>query len=177
MTTLSRVTCLFGLATALVVSSSACDPYTYYNVDITVQDDGNNAVSDPNTVMQFAGCDVSVYADDELIETGITLVQRTAGGHVGVCRGTDTAGGRPPKGTYPDLGILDYSTARSSGSLKFKVNIYDQATAGPDQHIIVQGFTDAVPVSPGHVLNTITLVASPCGGPGNSSQPNQQPCK
>jgi hypothetical protein len=171
MTTFSRVTCLVGLATALVVSSSGCDPYTYYNVDVTLQQDGDNAVSDPNTVMQFAGCDVSVYANDEpvAIETGIPLIQRTAGGHEGVCRGTET-----PR---PDLGILDYSTARSSGSLKFKVNIYDKATAGPDQHILVQGFTDAVPVSPGHVLNTITLVASPCGGPGNSSQPNQQPCK
>jgi len=132
MTTFSRVTCLVGLATALVVSSSGCDPYTYYNVDVTLQQDGDNAVSDPNTVMQFAGCDVSVYANDEpvAIETGIPLIQRTAGGHEGVCRGTET-----PR---PDLGILDYSTARSSGSLKFKVNIYDKATAGPDQHILVQ---------------------------------------
>jgi hypothetical protein len=173
MTTFSRVTCLVGLATALVISTSGCDPYTYYNVDVTLQQDGDNAVSDPNTVMQFAGCDVSVYANDELIETGITLVQRTAGGHEGVCRGTET-----PR---PNLGILDYSTARSSGTLKFKVNIYDQATAGPDQHIIVQGFTAAVPVSPGHVLNTIPLVASPCLDPNNprgskTNQPNEGDC-
>jgi hypothetical protein len=171
MTNLSRVTCLIGLATALVVSTSGCDPYTYYNVDVKLQQDGDNAVSDPNTVMQFAGCDVSVYANDGAvpIETGIALIQRAVGTQVGVCRGTET-----PR---PDLGILDYSTARSSGTLKFEVNIYDRATAGPDRHIIVQGFTDAVPVSPGHVLSTITLVASPCGGPDNSSQPNQQPCK
>ena len=173
MTTLSRMTCLVGLATALVLSSNACDPYTYYNVDVTLQQTGDNAVSDPNTVMQFAGCDVSVYANDELIETGIPLVQRTAGGHESVCRGTET-----PR---PNLGILDYSTARSSGSLKFKVNIYDAPT--PPHNIIVQGYSENMAVSPGHVLNTITLVASPCLDPNNphadmskANQPNEGDC-
>jgi len=173
MTSHMRVTCLIGLAAALVVSTSGCDPYTYYNIDVSLQNDpaSKNMVKLPNTLNQIGSCDVSVYASDSstAIEVGVELNERDKGPLHSPCRGKETS--------FPELGILDYSTARSSGSLKFKVNIYDQATAGPDQHIIVQGFTDAVPVSPGHVLSTITLVASPCGGPDNSSQPNQQPCK
>jgi len=38
-------------------------------------------LSDPNTVMQFAGCDVSVYANDEpwsRSRLGIPLIQRNS---------------------------------------------------------------------------------------------------
>jgi hypothetical protein len=157
----------------MVVSASACDPYTYFNVNVKIQESGDNAVADPNTVMQFAGCDVSVYANDGAtpIETGIPLIQRTLGSRVGACRGLET-----PR---PSLGILDYSTARSSGVLKFKVNIYDAPT--PPHNIIVQGYSENMAVSPGHVLPTLDLVASPCLDPNNpdrstTNQPKEGAC-
>ncbi|MGB8298480.1 MAG: hypothetical protein WCG85_23900 [Polyangia bacterium] len=164
MTTLSRVTCLIGLATA-VLSTGGCDPYTYYNVHVTLQLQGDNAVKIPNTLDNISTCDVSVYATDSstAIERGIALNQRTLGPQVSPCRGPDTP---------TDLGILDYSTARSSGSLSFRVNIY-QVGGG----VIIQGTTTPVAVSPGHILPTIELPVSPCGPPGNQDQPNQQPCQ
>jgi hypothetical protein len=165
MTTLSRVTCLVGLATALV-STSGCDPYTYYNIHIALKVDGDNAVKIPNTRDKINTCDISVYAGDSstALESGIPLNQRTLGPDVSPCRGTQTP---------TDLGILDYSTARSSGSLSFRVNVYDDTKTT----IIIQGTTDPVAVSPGHILPTIDLPISPCGPPGNQDQPNQQPCK
>jgi hypothetical protein len=112
-----------------------------------------------------------VYASDGagLLES-IGLNQRTLGPYTSPCRGDKTP--------YPDLGILDYSTAKSSGSLTFKVNIYDG-----NKNIIVQGSTDPVAVNPGHVLATIPLVASPCLDPNNphpdiskANQPNEGNC-
>jgi hypothetical protein len=170
MTTLSRVTCLIGLAAALVVSASGCDPYTYYNVDVRLSEADpvtGNGVKVPSTLNQIASCDVSVYASDDSsgpIESGIALNQRTLGPHASPCRGDKTP--------HPDLGILDYSSARSSGSLTFKVNLYDG-----NRNIIVQGSTDPTALNPGHVLPTVTLVASPCGPAPTTDQPNQQPCK
>ena len=170
MTTLARVTCLVGLATALVVSTSGCDPYTYYNVHIALKIDGDNAVKIPATQLKINDCDISVYASDSpnAIESGIRLNQRTLGPKVSPCRGTETP---------VDLGILDYSTARSSGSLSFMVNIYDASTS-----VIIQGTTDPVAVSPGHILPTIDLPVSPCLDPKNpdqthSDQPNEPACK
>lgn len=171
MTTLTRVTCLVGFAMALVVSTSGCDPYTYYNVAIALKIDGDNAVKIPATQLKIIDCDISVYASDSpnAIERGIRLNQRTLGPKVSPCRGTETP---------IDLGILDYSTARSSGSLSFRVNVYGTDPADTSKSIpIIQGTTDPVPVSPGHILPTIDLPLSPCGPPGNQDQPNQQPCK
>ena len=67
---------------------------------------------------------------------------------------------------------MDYSTARTSGSLWFQVNIKDA-----NKNIIIQGKTDPVGVSPGKILPTVFLVASPCGPATTQDQPNQQPCK
>jgi hypothetical protein len=170
MTTLSRVTCLIGLATAFVVSTSGCDPYTYYNVHVTLQLQGNNAVKIPNTLDAIQTCDVSVYSTDSsaAIESGIALDQRTLGPKVSPCRGPDTP---------TDLGILDYSTARSSGSLSFRVNVYATNPDDTSKLIpIIQGTTNPVPVSPGHILPTIDLPLSPCGAV-TKDQPNQQPCQ
>jgi hypothetical protein len=71
---------------------------------------------------------------------------------------------------------LDYSTARTSGSLWFQVNIKDV-----NQNTIIQGKTDPVGVSPGKILPTVFLVASPCVDPKNpdqthADQPNAGPC-
>jgi hypothetical protein len=173
MTTLSRVTCLIGLATALVVATSGCDPYTYYNVHVTLQLQGDNAVKIPNTLDNIHTCDVSVYSTDSsaAIESAIALDERTLGPQVSPCRGPDTP---------TDLGILDYSTARSSGSLSFRVNVWAPDTTDISKKaIIIQGTTTPVPVSPGHILPTIDLSLSPCGPPNgaNPDQPNQQPCQ
>jgi hypothetical protein len=167
------MTCLVGFATALVVSTSGCDPYTYYNIHIALQESGsNNDVKIPNTLNQIASCDLAVYASDrsEAIEPSIGLNQRTLGPHASPCRGTETP---------LDLGILDYSTARSSGSLSFRVNIRDA-----NRYIIIQGMTDPVAVSPGHILPTVDLTASPCIDPDpknpvktNPDQPNAPACK
>jgi len=161
------MTCLVGLATALVLSTSACDPYTYYNIDVTFPPSGDaNAVNIGKTLPQVYSCDVAVYASDrsDPVETGIPLNERTAGPKVSPCRGAQTP--------YPDLGILDYSTARSSGSLSFRVNVYDSSNA-----VIIQGFTTPAAVSPGNVLPTLELVAYPCGPATTTEQPNQQTCK
>ncbi|HJX65323.1 MAG TPA: hypothetical protein VJ860_15380 [Polyangia bacterium] len=171
MTNLSRVTCLLGLATALVVSTSGCDPYTYYNVHITFQLAGDNFIKVPNTLNKIAACDISVYANDGTvpIETNIAIIDRTQGRQVNACRGSETA-----KDTFPDLGILDYSTARSSGTLSFKVRMYDGPS--PPHNVIVEGSTDSVGVNPGHVLPTVELVASPCGPAVTTDQPSQPTC-
>jgi hypothetical protein len=169
MTSHPRVTCLIGLAAALVVSTSGCDPYTYYNVDIklSVPATSSNAVDRVHTLPNVTSCDVAVYASDspDPIEFGIALNERNLGPKASPCRGTETA-----NNPDSDLGILDYSTARTSGSMSFKVNLYS------DKTVIIQGSTDPVGVSPGHILNTVYLVVSPCGPPGDQFQPNQQPC-
>jgi len=169
MTTLSRVTCLIGLATA-VLSTGGCDPYTYYNVHVALQLQGDNAVKIPNTRDEINSCDVSVFASDssQAIEI-VDLNQRTLGPKVSPCRSTETP---------TDLGILDYSTARSSGSLSFRVNLYGTDPTNNTQNIIIiQGTTNPVPVSPGHILPTIDLPLSPCGPKTTIDQPNQQPCQ
>jgi hypothetical protein len=168
MTTLARVTCLIGLATALG-STSGCDPYTYYNVHVTLQVTGDNAVKIPDTLEKITSCDVSVYSTDSSTALeDVTLDQRTLGPQVSPCRGPDTP---------TDLGILDYSTARSSGSLSFRVNVLASNPANLATSIpIIQGTTNPVPVSPGHILPTIDLSLSPCGA-ATTDQPNQQPCK
>jgi hypothetical protein len=167
-----RVTCLIGLAAALVVSTSGCDPYTYYNIDVSLQNDpaSNNMVKLPNTLNQIGSCDVSVYASDSstAIEVGVELNERDKGPLHSPCRGKETS--------FPELGILDYSTARTSGSLWFQVNIKDV-----NQNTIIQGKTDPVGVSPGKILPTVFLVASPCVDPKNpdqthADQPNAGPC-
>jgi len=168
MTSHMRVTCLIGLAAALVVSTSGCDPYTYYNIDVSLQNDpaSNNTVKLPNTLNQILSCDVSVYASDSTspIEVGVELNERDKGPAHSPCRGKDTS--------FPELGILDYSTARTSGSLWFQVNIKDA-----NKNIIIQGKTDhPVGVSPGNILPTLFLVASPCGPATTQDQPNQPTC-
>jgi len=161
MTCLQRVACLVGSAAALVMSASGCDPYTYFNVHVTLQQQGANAV-DSQTQNLISACKLFVLADGKLIENEQEL--KTIQGPT-ACRHTLTP---------IDIGVLDYSTARTSGKLSFMVNMMD--TADVSGSVIVQGTTQAEAVDPGHVEPTLELVAGECGrGSQPACAPDPQP--
>jgi hypothetical protein len=143
MTGPQRVTCLVGLGAALVLSTSGCgDPYTYFNVHVTLQQSGSNLV-DNATQRQIYSCLVYVLADGKQIENGTEL--RTLPGPV-ACKAPDTP---------LDVGTMDYSTKRSSGTLEFIINMKDT-----DGLVIVQGSTEGG-VRSGQIVS-LDLVAETC---------------
>jgi hypothetical protein len=150
MTGLRRVVCLLGSTATLVLLASGCDPYTYFNVNVTM---------DPNTPDQtrreIYRCTAYVLADGKQIEGGQILMQING---TEACRtpyaGTDI--NNPQNITY-DIGTMDYSTARSSGTIKFVV---DMIEVNSPNGITAQGSAQGN-VNPGQVL-TLNLMASPC---------------
>jgi hypothetical protein len=143
MTGLSRSACLTGLAAALVLSTSGCDPYTYFNVDVSL---GSN-VTDQNR-FDIVSCLVFVVDDStgkEIEHTNLDKVEGPSACKDLVHNPTD-----------PDIGVMDYSTTRSSGTLTFFVSMVDTAKSP-----IAQGSASAG-VSPGKVLS-VDLVCNACG--------------
>jgi hypothetical protein len=149
MTALQRLACLIGLAAPLALSTSSCsDPYTYFNVDVKL----DQSVDAVRTARQIASCIVYVLADGKQIEAGHDLdtIQGPA-----ACKAPDTP-------VYPnDIGTMDYSTIRSSGTIEFVVNMEDTTGA-----IIVQGSAQGG-VKPSQIIQ-LELVGEPCGGTGSA---------
>ena len=162
MTSLQRRACLIGLTGALVLSASGCDPYTYFNVHISIQKpQATNAVDDL-TQRQINACTVFVLADGKKIENPRTLTN---------FQGTNRC---LSPGTPEDLGTMDYSTTRSSGELQFIVSMYDSDTAlSSGGKIIVQGTTTGT-VNPGHVQPTLELVGKLCNDTALLTKANEQ---
>ena len=143
MTGQQRLTRLAGLAAALLLSTSGCsDPYTYFNVHVTLEQQGSTLV-DNATQRQIYSCLIYVLADGKQIEDGTEL--RTLPGPV-ACKAPDTP---------LDIGTMDYSSKRSSGTLEFIINMKDT-----DGLIIVQGSTEGG-VRPGQIVS-LDLVAETC---------------
>jgi hypothetical protein len=142
MTSRPRLAWLIGLATGLVLSTSGCDPYTYFNVDVSI-----NTNTVPRATQRLVNaCVVYVLADGKQIEKGRDL--NTVEGPA-ACHSPDT----------PDhIGLLDYSTARSSGTVKFIINMIE---LNPPNDITVQGSAEAA-VKGGGAIVTVPLVAEPC---------------
>jgi len=152
MTSLQRQACLIGLTGALVLSTSGCDPYTYFNVHVAIDpamDTDSQVIKDARTRRQIDACVVYVFADGQQIEEGKNL--KTRNGIAEACQAPNTP---------LNVGILDYSTTRSSGKLKFTV-----AMKNLDSDVIAQGSTQEAAVNPGSVYpGTLEVLATPCGG-------------
>jgi len=142
MTSLGRVTGLIGLAAGLLLSAGGCSDYTYYNVHVTLAQTGSDYV-DTQTLYYITNCSVAVFANGQQIERRRPLTK------------IDGTSACPPGNTPDDLGVLDYSTAKQSGSIKFVVTM-----AGADNKDLAQGTTEAS-VSPGKVLN-VDLAIQKC---------------
>jgi hypothetical protein len=149
MTGLWRAVCLLGSTATLVLLASGCDPYTYFNVNVTI----DPSIPEP-TRIQIDRCTAYVLADGKQIESGQTLMQLDG---TEACRapyaGTDV--NNHQNITY-NVGTMDYSTARSSGTIEFVVDMIevDRTT------ITAQGSAQGN-VNPGQVL-TLNLVATTC---------------
>ena len=139
MTSLHRSVCLIGVAAAMVLSTSGCDPYTYFNVNISL----GSSVTAQNR-MDIASCLVFVLENGKKIEDSTPL--KTIQGPL-ACR---------PGEKDPNIGVMDYSTARGSGTLEFFVSMLDT-----DPKPIVDGSVKAG-VKPGSILS-VDLVAETCG--------------
>jgi hypothetical protein len=155
MTGLQRVACLIGLAAALVLSASGCTDYTYFNVNVTI-----DSKIDDATLRDIDSCVAYVFAGDKQIEQG-ELLKKLDG--TAACKAPTTGTDQYGNTTY-NLGTMDYSSARSSGTIKFFVNMVS-LEGNPAAQGSAQG--DA---NPGQVL-TLNLVAAPCGG---TSEPTCQ---
>ena len=148
MTSLRRVVCLIGSAAALVLLASGCTDYTYFNVDITM--DRNT----PDTTRrEIDRCIAYVLVGDKQIEEGRILKQLTG---AEACRAPYAGTDSNHMVTY-DIGTMDYSSARGSGTMKFVV---DMIEVNAPNAITVQGSAQGN-VSPGQVV-TLSLLAEPC---------------
>lgn len=150
MTGLRRVVCLIGSAVALVLSASGCSDYTYFNVHVTI--DPSIAVIDDTTQRNIDSCVVYVFAGNEQIEGHkvLTNINGTA-----ACRAPKTGLDQYGNDTN-DIGTMDYSTARSSGSIRFFIDM-ESLDGKPTAQGSVQGN-----VNSGQVVS-LNLLAEPCG--------------
>jgi len=143
MTSLHRSVYLIGLAAGLLLATSGCDPYTYFNVNVSL--DSSVSAQDRFNV---ASCTVFVLEGGKKIENGQPL--KTIAGPLACQPGTLSEN--------PNIGVMDYSTARSSGTLQFFVSMLDT-----DPKPILEGSAN-MGVSPGHILS-VDLVCKNCSGP------------
>lgn len=140
MTGLRRVACLIGSAAALVLSASGCTDYTYFNVHVTI----DPAIDDNASIArrEIDSCVVYVLAGDKQIE-GWPLTNLD--GNPACSRDK----------TPLDVGTMDYSTARTSGTLTFIVDMLDL-----DRAVTVQG-SEPADIKVGRVLS-VNLIAKTC---------------
>lgn len=153
MTGVRRVACLIGSAAALVLSASGCTDYTYFNVDVRL-----DPSIDDSTQRQIASCSVYVFAGSEQIEghKELTLLNGTA-----ACKAPNTGLDQYGNDTN-DIGTMDYSTARGSGSIRFFIDMecLDSVEKCVNKNPL-QGSVQGN-VNPGQVIS-LTLVAGMCG--------------
>jgi hypothetical protein len=147
MTGLRRVACLIGSAVALFLSTGGCSDYSYFNVHVTL-----DPSIDDTTQRNIDSCVVYVFAGNEQIEGHkvLTNINGTA-----ACRAPYTGTDDYHNDTN-DIGTMDYSTARSSGSIRFFIDMESL-----DQKPSVQGSAQGN-VNPGQVIS-LNLVAESCG--------------
>ena len=160
MTGLQRAACLIGSAAALVLSASGCDPYTYFNVHVTI-----DPVIDKDTVnnprQQISSCILYVFAGDQELDPNSPCAAYLSDGYKQIEEGEDlkrlgTVDACKAPITPLDVETLYYSTSRSSGILMFLVSM--KALSGD---VTVQCCSHDANVNPGQVL-TVELVAEPC---------------
>lgn len=165
MTSLQRSVCLMGLAAAVALSASGCTGYTYFNVHASV--DTNVNITD-QVLGQVDNCFVYVLdGSGRSIESGRELVTTATVPSPGA---RECNLGRTPR----DLGVLDYSSAKSGGTLTFLITMTNQVTTDkPTPDTILAGWVDG-PLKGGIV--SLDVVAAMCGGstgkscsPGGSS--------
>jgi hypothetical protein len=175
MTGLWRPTCLIGLAAALILSSSGCTDYTYFNVNVSV--DPSVAVQSPSAQIpaleQINDCFVYVLdksgrsiegAGKELLTTESSK------------QGTQKCS--PGDITNSELGVLDYSTTRGSGTLTFLVSMtkYDSQAIPPVTPTFLDGSAKGEgPVIKGAIY--VDLVVTPCKDPKDPNPVNTDPAK
>ena len=161
MKSLQRAAGLIGIAAAMSLWAG-CSDYTYFNVHVMLKPSGSNWV-EPKTQISISSCDLYVLYNGTRIEEPTKL--RTLQG-AEACRPGKTGklpdsqgGGDDPQG----VGTADYSTAKTSGKLKFIVNMLTPVATdkeGNSTITIVQGSTEG-DASPGKVFN-LELVTAKC---------------
>jgi hypothetical protein len=164
MTSFKQILGLCGLASALSLASG-CSDYTYFNVDVGLRISGDNRFTDDSTIDSIASCSIAVFMGDTQIE-GSTAIRSNG---VDACRLNKTAtkddGRREIKKPYPndnngnptqtyDLGVLDYSSARDSGTLKFVVTMKNA-----EKMDMAQGWVEAK-VGSGKIMSVDLIVDS-----------------
>ena len=148
MTSLQRVVCLIGSAAALLLSAGGCTDYTYFNVDITI----DHTISD-QTRREVGSCRIYVLEGSRQIEPGHELTKLDG---VPACKSYTTGTDDYGNPTY-EVGTMDYSSARSSGTINFVVNMIE---VNSPNAVTVQGSAGAN-VAPGQVI-TVPLKAKTC---------------
>jgi hypothetical protein len=160
MTFFKRLSGLCSL-TAIMALAGGCSDYTYFNVGVYLRLSGDNAI-DIQSQKKIGQCTISVFSGGHQIETSTTLKN----GSIEICRPGVTGMDAPSKALEDqgvkvlDLGVLDYSSARDSGSIKFVVTAKDDNKEGD----MAQGEAEAS-VKPGKVLE-VPLVISLCSKDG-----------
>jgi hypothetical protein len=160
MTGLWRPVCLIGLAAALVLSSSGCTDYTYFNVNVRVDDSvvDTSASAQIPALEQIEDCFVYVLdksgrsiegAGKELVTTESSKQGTRKCNHGNTSR---------------ELGVLDYSTTRGSGTLSFLVSMTKLDT----QTNTTPTFLDGLVKAEGTVIKGaiyVDLVVTACKDP------------
>jgi hypothetical protein len=160
MTSFKKILGFCGLASALTLASG-CSDYTYFNVDIGLRITGDHRFTDDATIESIASCSIAVFKDGKQIE-GSTPIRSNG---VEVCRLGKTVESRKVKEPWPndnngtatktyDLGVLDYSSARDSGTLKFVVTMKNG-----ERMEMAQGWAEAK-VGSGKILSVDLIVDS-----------------
>jgi hypothetical protein len=141
MTRLLRVTSLIGIAGALVLSAGGCADYTYFNLNVSMDNSIETA-----TQNKIAACQVFIRYNGQKIEEEVDLIDLNGNP---VCKAGPKQDGI--------VGTMNYSTAKKSGRFQFIVNMYETGMGGI---ILAQGAVEG-DASPGKIWS-LDLVASKC---------------
>jgi hypothetical protein len=161
MTGLRRALRLIGLAAALTLSTNGCSTdYTYFNVNVRVDD----SVVDQSASAQIPALeqinDCFVYVLDK---SGRSI---EGAGKELVTTESSKQGTRKcnPGNTSRELGVLDYSTTRGSGTLSFLVSMTKLDTQTSATPTFLDGSVKAEgPVAKGAIY--VDLVVTACKDP------------
>jgi len=156
MTFIKRMLGLCGLTSALALASG-CSDYTYFNVTVYLNQQDDDMI-DGSIQGKMTSCKVAVFAGDTPIEHSTELTKENNVN--AICKpnlpGVDTTDLAVVNNTKVwKLGVLDYSSARSSGEIKFTVTVRESAN-----EVIAQGSASAG-VSSGKILE-VPLIINAC---------------
>lgn len=160
MTFIKRMLGLCGLTAALALASG-CSDYTYFNVGVYLSQQDDNMI-DSKILQSMTSCKVAVFVGDKQIERPVELT--TANGVNGICKpgfNGEIAVVKDEDGKdirVMKLGVLDYSSARHSGTLDFWVTV--RKPASDKEEMIAQGHASEG-VSSGKILE-VPLVVYAC---------------